>query len=280
MVTKPTSGDGYDSGQLGRVKQVCLYMATKLGDMLDEIVVVGGLVPHLLIDQETLPPGLEPHLGTMDLDMGLALAILNQQRYRDLSARLRDSGFGPDVNDDGNPTLQRWTTGTEQAVTVDFLIPPSDDAEGGVTIRHIESDFAAIVTPGLDLAFRDRTKRELSGYLLSGAWATRSIPVCGPGAFTVLKALAFGNRTANKDAYDLHYTWSGVGVENVAQSLIPLLPDTHIENALAIIERDFSRHDGIGPIATATFITRGTNDEIQADVVGHAEAFLRAMRRQ
>ena len=52
-------------------------MATRLGDLLDEIVVVGGLVPYLLVDQENLPPGLGPHVGTMDLDMGLALAILD-----------------------------------------------------------------------------------------------------------------------------------------------------------------------------------------------------------
>ena len=46
-------------------------MATKLGDLLGEIVVVGGLVPYLLIDQEDLPSGLEPHAGTMDLDLGV-----------------------------------------------------------------------------------------------------------------------------------------------------------------------------------------------------------------
>lgn len=48
---------------------------------------------------------------------------------------------------------------------------------------------------------------------ISGARASRTIPVCGPGAFTVLKALAFGDRTENKDAYDLFYVWRGVGVE-------------------------------------------------------------------
>ena len=77
-------------------------MATKLGDLLDEIVVVGGLVPYLLVDQENLPSGLEPHAGTMDLDMGLALAILNNERYRELGRRLRDAGFEPEVNDQGN----------------------------------------------------------------------------------------------------------------------------------------------------------------------------------
>ena len=77
-------------------------MATKLGDLLDEIVVVGGLVPYLLIDQENLPSGLDPHVGTMNLDMGLALAILNHERYRELGRRLRDAGFEPAVNDQGN----------------------------------------------------------------------------------------------------------------------------------------------------------------------------------
>ena len=50
-------------------------MATKLGDLLGEIVVVEGLVPYLLIDQEDLPSGLEPHAGTMDLDLRLGWAF-------------------------------------------------------------------------------------------------------------------------------------------------------------------------------------------------------------
>ena len=90
-----------------------------------------------------------------------------------------------------------------QPVTVDFLIPPNDKMNDRGAIHHIESDLAAIVTPGLELAFQDRYWKELSGPHSSGASASRSIPVCGPGAFTVLKALAFGNRTENKDAYDL-----------------------------------------------------------------------------
>lgn len=199
MSPKPSSGDGYGSGQVGRVRRTCLHIATKLGDLLDEIVVVGGLVPHLLIDQENLPSGLEPHAGTMDLDMGLALAILNGERYRELGARLRDAGFQPDVNDRGNKRFQSWTTGEPHPVKVDFLIPPTDETNVGGTLLHIESGLAAIVTPGLELAFEDRGRKELSGSTPSGARATRNIPICGPGAFTALKILAFGNRTENKD---------------------------------------------------------------------------------
>ena len=133
---------------------------------------VGGLVPYLLVDQDDLPAGSDPHAGTMDLDMGLALAILNQQRYRDLGARLRDAGFQADMNDRGNQRLQTWTAPAPHPVRVDFLIPPADDTAEGGTVLHIESDLAAIVTPGLDLAFKGRRWKELSGRIRSGALVT------------------------------------------------------------------------------------------------------------
>ena len=279
MLAKPSSSDGYGFEQLQGVHRTCLYMATRLGDLLDEIVVVGGLVPYLLVDQENLPAGLEPHAGTMDLDMGLAAAILDHKRYRELGRRLRDAGFEPEVNEQGNRRLQTWTTGTAHPVTVDFLISPIEETDKGGDPRHLESDLAAIVTPGLELAFRDRSWVELSGRIPSGAWVTREIPVCGPGAFTVLKALAFGKRAENKDAYDLFYVWSGVGVPGVAESLAPLRPDIYIDDALSVIERDFLRHDGLGPVGTARFITQELDENVQADVVGHAQALLRSMGR-
>ena len=279
MTSKPSTGDGYDSTQSALVRATCLYIATKLGDLLDEIVVVGGLAPYLLVDQDDLPAGSDSHVGTMDLDMGLALAILNEERYRDLGVRLRDAGFKAAVNDEGNLRFQTWTAPAPLPVRVDFLIPPTDDAAEGGTVLHFESDLAAIVTPGLDLAFKDRRLKELSGRIPSGAWASRNIPVCGPGAFTVLKVLAFGNRTENKDAYDLFYVWRGVGLDDVVASLNSLEPSSYIEDALAVIERDFCTHDAPGPTGAAQFVAGGLDDDVQADVVGYAQGLLRSMKR-
>ncbi len=277
MISKPKTRAEYGNQQLDHVLQTCLYLATQLRDLLGEIVVVGGLVPYLLIDQENQPSGLPSHVGTMDLDLGLALAILNGERYRELGTRLRDAGLEPEVNAQGNKKLQSWTTRTSHPIRVDFLIPPNNQTHEGGANHHIESDLAATVTPGLELAFQDRCWKELSGPLSSGASATRNIPVCGPGAFTVLKALAFGNRTENKDAYDLFYVWSGVGIPNVVESLTPLLPNTYIDNTLQVIERDFCNHDGLGPIGAAQFVTQGLDNNIQADVVGCAQALLRSL---
>ena len=68
MTDKPTTAAGYKSGQVELVRATCLYVATKLGNIMDELVVIGGLVPSLLIDQDNLPDGTYAHVGTMDLD--------------------------------------------------------------------------------------------------------------------------------------------------------------------------------------------------------------------
>ena len=44
MSDKPTTAAGYKSEQIELVRATCLYVATKLGDIMDELVVIGGLV--------------------------------------------------------------------------------------------------------------------------------------------------------------------------------------------------------------------------------------------
>ncbi len=61
---------------------MALHIATILGDLTREMVIVGGLVPYLIIDQERVP---DRHVGTRDLDLGLSIGILDEQRYREIS---------------------------------------------------------------------------------------------------------------------------------------------------------------------------------------------------
>jgi hypothetical protein len=56
MADKPKRASEYKSEQLGLVRETCLFVATKLGDLMDEVVVVGGLAPSLLIDQGIATP--------------------------------------------------------------------------------------------------------------------------------------------------------------------------------------------------------------------------------
>ena len=260
------------------VHATCLYVATKLGDFSDDLVVVGGLVPSLLIEQNRLPEGAEAHVGTVDLDIGLAPALLTGKRYRDLTERLRRAGFSQDVNERGEPTRQRWAIQSGERVTIDFLIEPTLPGDKGGSLRDIEGDFAAFITPGLHLAFQDREIVRLSGRTILGAKATRDVWVCGPGAYVVLKALAFVNRSETKDAYDLVYVLRnyGRGVSEVAEHLRPLLYDADAKKALGVLRDDFQDHDALGPIAVSSFQGTPDDDDIRADVVGLVGDLLRA----
>ena len=276
MADKPTTAAGYKSEQVQLVRATCLYVATKLGDIMDELVVVGGLVPSLLIEQENLPEGTDAHVGTMDLDVGLTLALLDEGRYHTLTERLRRAGFEQDATDDGTPTRQRWKIENLEKVTVDFLIQPSRADDRGGTLRNIERDFAAVIAPGLQLAFKDRERITLSGKTIMGEQATRQIWVCGPGAFVVLKSLAFRLRGENKDAYDLYYLVRnyGTGADDVASRLLPLLTDPEAEQAIDSLKQDFLTHDGVGPRRVAEFLLGAADDETQADVVGFVDQLL------
>ena len=270
MAEKPKHASEYKSEQVELVRAMCLYVATKLGDMMGDLIIVGGLVPSLIIDQEHLGDDVDRHAGTMDLDVGLQVALLNEGRYRQLTERLRDAGFEMDKNDAGNPTRQRWAIANAERVTIDFLIQPTLEGDKGGKLRVLEPDFAAIIAPGLRCAFRDRKQVTLKGTTLFGEKATRDIWVCDAGAYVVLKALAFDSRGENKDAYDLYYVVRnyGDGPTDVASKLQPLLDDPDAQRALAILARDFSQPDSVGPMRVAAFVTGANDDDLQADVVG------------
>lgn len=278
MSSKPSRFSGYLLSFKESVRSTCLYLATKLGDLDDDLVVIGGLVPSLLIPEQNLPAGVAHHVGTMDLDLGLGLGILDEERYIALVDQLVQAGFEPKRNEKNNVQPQAWSTGGDLKVIVDFLIqPPNAEAVPG-KLFHLEGGkLAAFIIPGLDLAFRDRERITLDGFTIHQEKAVRGVWVCGPGAFVVLKALAFRKRGTNKDAYDLFYLVQnyGTGVGDVADRLRALQDSEHCREALAIIKEEFLDLDGLGPRRTAEFLTGGRDVNIQTDVVGVMSELLR-----
>lgn len=279
MTEKPLTAAGYSAGDTDRVKMLCLHLAVALGDLTGELIVVGGLVPSLLIPQDHLPPGALAHAGTRDLDLGLSLALLDHERYRALGERLRRAGFSPDTNTEGNLTRQRWRHSEHRGLTVDFLISPSSAEDRGGTIRNLESDLAALIAPGLHLAFVDQERMSMTGVTLLKEPANREIRVCGPGAFVVLKALAFRARAEAKDAYDLYYmirNYPG-GVQAIAGKLRSMRTDSEAVKAIGILQEDFLDPARTGPSRVARFLLERADDALQAEVSGFVARMLDAM---
>lgn len=276
-MTKPTSASGYDPGLAVEARRLCLYVATILGDLLNEIVVVGGLVPHLIVDQAT---AAAPHVGTRDLDLGLALALLNEERYREVSARLRDRGFRPGAKVEGQITRQTWVLGPS-SITIDFLIPKSETGPPPGHLQNLEGDFAAIVTPALGAAFLDQIVVAIDDTTPNDERATRSVNVCGPAAFVVMKAHALRLRGENKDAYDLVYVLKHFGdgtTGAIAERFASVSGLVEANEALGYLAEDFASPDHLGPSRAAEFLFRRKDAEAQADAFGHVQEFLARVR--
>jgi hypothetical protein len=279
---KPRERSGYNREETAQVESACLTLAVTLGALMDDLCIVGGLVPSLIIDRELdqHEDADEPHPGTNDLDVAIAVALLDDNQYAEISHRLRQEGFEPDTNEDGNPTLQRWKWGGLK-VTVDFLLPPVEGAEAGGRVLPLEGDFGVLIAPGLELAFEEREQVAIDGYTLKGEKVTRTIPVCGPAAFVVLKALAFADRGEPKDAFDQVYVirrWPG-GAAAIVERL-----ERHAERhrdvvarALELLVRDFGSPDHIGPLRVAEFegAVEDRRDEAAADAHGYVDDIVR-----
>lgn len=277
MTGKPTTAAGYAPVYAEEAWRLCLYVATILGDLADEVVVVGGLVPYLLVDRAI--PGREPHVGTRDLDLGLSLAVLDAQRYREIGQRLRDRGFEAGRNAAGNSVRQTWRL-ARSPITMDFLIPPAGDATRPGQLQSLERDFAAIVTPALPLAFRDAEWVRVEGRTPTGELAARAVRVCGAAAFVVLKAHALRLRGENKDAYDLVYLLAnyGRGPVDVAARWPAIAHATEAQTALRWLAEDFASPEHLGPRRRTESITGREDSEKQVEAWAIVDDFLRVAR--
>lgn len=274
-MTTDDTRSSYAHEDLRAVRALCLYVATRLGDLLEETVIVGGLAPSLLVG-DAQARGIEPHAGTKDMDMGLALRLLEAGRYAEIAARLKTAGFAPDVNDRGRKTHQRWRHAGASRITIDFLIPPPTSGERGGDLKHLDEDFAAIVTPGLDLAFHDRWRVTIEGETVLGERARREVLVADVGALIVLKALAFRGRGREKDAYDLDWLLSAYpgGPQAIALRFLALPATQERTSAIRILREDFGAPDAVGVLRAAAFLGRSADLGHRADVARRTADFL------
>jgi hypothetical protein len=280
-MSTPLYATDYTPEQLARTRQTLLQVVVALGDFHDDVVLVGGLVPAFLVDQAEAAARDEAHVGSIDVDLGIRLAVVDEDRYDELAERLRASGFEPAVNDRGNPTKQTWHyVRAEGSVVVDFLIDETEtDGHDWGRTHHLTGDLAALRALGLSLAFDDAETRVIEGSTLEGDEATRAVRVCGPAAFVVLKAIAFRNRGKEKDAYDLVYTmrnWFG-GPEAVAERWRTFGDHPATLAALEVLRADFLTEQSVGPRSASRFLYGTVEVGYVADAVGDLSLFVNTL---
>ena len=87
MNPEPRHEGDYSDRQVDAARRVLVDVGQVLASFRDAIVVVGGWVPDLLL------PGAEPeHVGSIDVDLALDAAKLEDGRYAELLKLLLDTG--------------------------------------------------------------------------------------------------------------------------------------------------------------------------------------------
>lgn len=253
---KPQDITGYTSGTTRLAEQGLLEVWRHLGPFHNHLVLVGGLVPRYLVGTPA-HTRQKPHCGSMDVDLGVSLAVANVKTYATIRERLIGSmGFVPGANTAGRQQRHSFVkTIAPGELIVDFLTVNYGGPKA--KIRAVEKNLSAIQTEGLGLALANPLTVEVSGTLLSGGQTIESVRICRAVPFVILKALVLDDRGERKDAYDLVYTLTYYknGPASVAAEITGTeRKSDSFAHALRILKKRFHSPSDDGPEKYARFL--------------------------
>lgn len=239
-------------------ESVLLELVHILGEYLDRIVVIGGMVPRYLITEPE-----EPHVGTTDVDLALDHCRFDEPGYQTLHKLLTNHHY---LVDRDQPFIYRRPIvmdGKNITVQVDLL-----SGEYGGTGKERRTQTVQDVRPrkarGADLAFDEPVHVRIAGELPDGTKDTVTIPVAGIVPFIVMKAMAMRNRLKQKDPYDIYYClqYFPGGPEKIVGHVKLLKENKLVKEALEILKEKFASPDHVGPSHISEFLKLSAPDEV------------------
>jgi hypothetical protein len=278
---EPQSAAQYDDRTTAAVKAVLVEMGQILGSFKGKFAIIGGAVPWLLLENQDMP-----HVGTIDVDVGLDAKALGDGEYAMLIEELLGHGYSQGVD------LRRFQlvrevpardAGGPIKVVVDFLMPRDSNL-----VRNdppLISNFAVQKADGADLATRFYQMVAISGPMPGGGTNRVEIAVCSIPALLAMKGYAVNGRYKQKDAYDIYYCVRNYvgGPEALAQACRPLLAHASAVAGYMFILDKFDAVDGFGPTCVRRFVEETavlgdrSPEQWQQDAFGQVDAWLRAL---
>lgn len=249
---EPQSAADYDDRTTAAVKTVLVEIGQILGSFKGKFAIVGGAVPWLLLGNEDMP-----HVGTLDVDLGLDAEALGDGEYATLIDALRSHGYQQRRELRRFQLVRQVPTeegGAPIDIIVDFLMPR--DAEIVKNVPPLISDLAVQRADGADLAIRFYQLVAITGPMPAGGTNRVEIAVCSIPALLAMKGHAIEGRYKQKDAYDIYYcirNYPG-GIETLAEECRPLLDHTSGAAGYRFIAAKFDTADSFGPTCVRRFV--------------------------
>lgn len=260
MNPEPRSEADYSPRQIEAAHRVLMDVGQVLASFVDCLVVVGGWIPDLLLTEVD-----EPHIGSIDVDLALDAAKLNEGRYAELLKLLldtkrykkgtKDFQFVVEVDlKDGEKPIQ---------VAVEFLAPKKVRLKKNKP--KLLPGFRVLQAEACGVAFHAPQELPLSGKTVRGGTNTVRLRVASVSDFVVMKAHAIAGRDKPKDSYDLCYCleYFPGGMEKLAAGWKKRQGEKNVARAAEILHEKFASVEAFGPQQLVEF-HNATVEETQA----------------
>jgi hypothetical protein len=261
-MTEPRHADEYTRRQIDAAKRVLVDVGQVLAAFRDCMVLIGGWVPELLIENPE-----EPHIGSIDVDLALDIARLRDGRFGEMLKVLLDTRrYAPGEKAFQLVTVVDLSDGLPPVrVDVEFLAP------AGVRLRSPKEKrvpgFRVLQAKGVSSALKAPEVIEVSGPMIDGAKNTVRVRVASLADFLVMKCHALAGRDKPKDAYDLVYCLENVpdGIASLAGIWAARIAEPEVSEAVRILREKFDSVDSFGPMRVLEFRDATSAEERSMD---------------
>jgi hypothetical protein len=265
----------YTAEGIEAARSVLIELVHLLGEYKDDIVLIGGWVPEVL-----LPHYSGPHVGSMDVDIALNHQKIEEEGYKRIEDLLRHRGY----RQGEQPFIFFRTVKVgDRDINVEVNLLAGEYEGTSKSHRHQQiQGIRARKVRGCDLAFEMPKEIKIEGTLPNGARDTVTMRVSSIVPFLVMKGMAMDARIKEKDAWDIYYcvlNYPG-GIDALAEEFTPHLHHGLVKEGLQKIAGKFSSEKDFGPRSVADF--EGIDDpeeqeRMQRDAYERVNALLKKL---
>ena len=257
-------------------------LALALASYMDSLVLVGGWVPFLLLEEH----GRDgfAHVGSIDIDLAVDPDLVDREAYATIVQLIEGRGYEGRLSRTGEEIPFSFTRrvpgdGPGFDIQVDFL---TSGGTGGHRHRRVQPDLPARVAKGCALAFRHNVLVGLDGPLPDGGEAVCRVRMLDIPGCIGMKGIVLGERYKEKDAYDIYSVVGHClgGPEEVAGVVAQRMGDADLSTGLDVIARRFRSIRAEGPAWVARFLQPTDHimrERVTADVFVVMDRFQRAL---
>jgi hypothetical protein len=285
---KPRTIDDYGDDITTASFSALLELETTLRSYKDSLVLIGGWVPFLLIEEFGRKDTGFRHSGSIDIDLAVNPDTVGSDGYARIVELIEGRDYVIKRSKDGQPvpgsyikSMESPTNGKPFTIQVDFLTTP-EPHETSHRHRRVQPDLQARKTQGCDLAFLHNMRTAAHGRLPGNGETKLELLMLNIAGCIGMKGIVLGDRYKEKDAYDIFSVVSQCHERPsaVAAMVRPYAGEPSMRRGLDTIRTKFGNIRSDGPAWVGRFrspIAGEQQKRYQAEAFAAVSEFIAAL---